>query len=100
MNSDSRKRSKRVLVAVAAVAAYLEDRTRMLSTVIDPTYIDLYCSYHGRYLCGNYWHPPAGFDVHVRPWYLRRLRRHRRDSAGNGTHPRRTSGGHRRQLKI
>ena len=57
----------------AEITTYLEDRTRVLSTVIDPTYIDLYCSYRGRYLCGNYWHPPAGYDVHVRPWYQRAM---------------------------
>ena len=56
--------------ADAEITTYLEMRTRMLSTSVDPNYIDLYCSRRGKYLCGNYWHPPAGYDARVRPWYL------------------------------
>ena len=55
------------------ITDYLQERTRYLSTTVDPTYIDLYCGYKGHYLCGNYWHPPSDFNIFVRPWYLRAM---------------------------
>ena len=54
----------------AEITEYLQQRTHHLSTLVDASYVDLYCSHHGRYLCGNYWVPPTSFDPTVRPWYL------------------------------
>lgn len=51
------------------ITEYLRSRTRWLSTSVDAIYVDLFCTHSGKYLCGNYWHPPKNFDVSSRPWY-------------------------------
>ena len=51
------------------VTEFLQLRTRRLSTAVDASFMDLYCSFKGKYHCGNYWRVSEDFNYLVRPWY-------------------------------